>query len=128
MSRKILLVEDDESLRKALCLRLESFGYKTIVACDVASAASLAAKRKPDVSLIDINLPDGIGFSIAKQILKSPYIDVIPVVFTSAINKPEYREVARTYTPIPLLEKPFTGTELLNSLELSQSAGSGEFH
>lgn len=120
MNRKVLLVEDDKQLQKALSMRLTSCGYEPITADDVASATSMAVKRKPDLSLIDINLPDGTGFLVAKQIINNPNINDIPVIFTTAYNKPEYSEVVKKYTPLPVLEKPFTEAQLVHCLEMSQ--------
>jgi len=121
-SRKILLVEDDNALAKALGMRLQSFGYKTVVADDVSSAMSAVMHRKPDVLLIDINLPDGTGFDVARQVAKHPQASELPVIFTSASKNADYIERIKLFTPIPLLEKPFTSEQMMRTIELSQYA------
>ena len=97
MKKKVLLVEDDESLALALKIRLEAMGYNLIAATTVATAMSMIITRKPEISLIDINLPDGSGFSLAKQIRNNPNAQNIPVIFISANSSSEYKEKATFY-------------------------------
>lgn len=121
MKKKVLLVEDDESLALALKIRLEAMGYNLIAATTVATAMSMIITRKPEISLIDINLPDGSGFSLAKQIRNNPNAQNIPVIFISANSSSEYKEKATFYSSAPLLEKPFKATRLIEFLEGSHA-------
>ena len=116
--KKILLVEDDSSLSLALTHRLSSMGYRPIPAKNVAEAMSTMINRKPDISLIDINLPDGTGFSLAKQIQNNPNMENIPLIFISASSCTDYKEKAKIYSSTPLLEKPFDASQLIDFLEL----------
>ncbi len=118
MKKKVLLVEDDKLLSIALKIRLDSMGYQLITADTIASAMSLAIRRKPDVSLIDVNLPDGTGFALAKQIRNNPHTPDIPVIFISASNDSSYKEQSSFYSSVPLLEKPFEAEQLIDFLEL----------
>ncbi|OED41557.1 hypothetical protein AB833_09300 [Chromatiales bacterium (ex Bugula neritina AB1)] len=120
MKTKVLLVEDNVPLALALKIRLSAMGYNLITAENVASAMSMIANRKPDLSLIDINLPDGTGFSLAKQIKNNPNIPEIPVVFISANGNSDYREKSILYSSAPLLEKPFSAAQLIKALEFTQ--------
>ena len=122
MKKKVLLVEDDESLALALKIRLEAMGYNLIAAKNVATAMSMIVNRKPEISLIDINLPDGSGFSLAKQIRNNPNAQNIPVIFISASSCSDYKEKATFYSSAPLLEKPFKATKLIEFLELTHTA------
>lgn len=121
MKKKILLVEDNKPLALALKMRLDALGYNLITADNVASAMSSMAKRKPDISLIDVNLPDGTGFDFAKQIKNNPNMPEIPVIFISASRDPGYRTQAINYSSIPLLEKPFNAEQLIYALEHTQN-------
>lgn len=101
--------------------RLDALGYNLVTAKSVASAVSMITYRKPDLSLIDINLPDGTGFSVAKHIRNNPNILTIPVIFISASSSTEYKEKATLYSSTPLLEKPFDSSRLVEYMEFTQN-------
>lgn len=121
MKKKVLLVEDDDTLSLALKLRLDAMGYSPLIAKNVSSAMSMVVSRKPDISLIDVNLPDGSGFSLAKQIQNSPNTPNIPLIFISACSLVEYKEQATFYSSAPLLEKPFETSQLIKYLEFTHN-------
>ena len=62
VNKKILVVEDDEAISKALQTKLVNEGYEVIVATDGAEGVELALSEKPDLILLDVILPvmDGI--------------------------------------------------------------------
>jgi len=62
MSKHILLVDDDELMRRSLAFNLEQAGYRTSTAADAESALRLARRDPPDLILLDIGLPgmDGL--------------------------------------------------------------------
>lgn len=117
--KKVLLVEDNSSLALALSIRLKSTGYKLINADTVSGALSEVVRRKPDVTLIDINLPDGDGFALAQQIQSNPNCINSPIIFITASKSSGYREKATQYGAIAYLEKPFTAGQLIDAIERS---------
>lgn len=117
---KILLIEDNQVLTKALCIRLKSIGHTLICADSVAKAMSIVVASPPDVALIDINLPDGNGFNLAEQFFKNPNVQPSPVIFMTASNDSTYLEKARDYSPIAYLQKPFNASTLIEAIENSQ--------
>lgn len=64
----ILIVEDDSDILEILSLYVKNAGYCTLQATTVSSAWSLIVDKQPDVILLDVNLPDGDGFDLAKKI------------------------------------------------------------
>ncbi|OED41290.1 hypothetical protein AB833_09745 [Chromatiales bacterium (ex Bugula neritina AB1)] len=120
MNKKILLVEDNPDYALALEIRLKSLGYALICADSMSAALSKIVSCKPDVSVIDINLPDGDGFNLAGQIKSNPNAPEIPVIFITANHDASYREKARFYSPIAFLEKPFNPRKLIDAIEQSQ--------
>ena len=122
--QKVLLVEDNYSLALALSIRLKSTGYKLIKAESVSGGLSEAVRRKPDVMLIDINLPDGDGFVLAQQIQSNPNCANSPFIFITASKSNSHREKAKELGAIAYLEKPFTAGKLIAAIECAQySAG-----
>ena len=81
MSR-ILVVEDDLALSAGLCFELDSGGYISVSAYTYQKALQLVKEDKFDLALLDVNLPDGNGFDLCKEI-KSLHPE-LPVIFLTA--------------------------------------------
>jgi two-component system, OmpR family, response regulator VanR len=69
--KKILIVEDDKPLRELLAMRLKTQSYEVFTAEDGKTALSLCKEKKPDLMLLDVNLPDILGVDIADMIKNS---------------------------------------------------------
>lgn len=65
---KILVVEDDTLLNKTLCYNLTLAGYTVDTALSAVSAQDLFEKQEYDLIVLDVNLPDGNGFDLCRQI------------------------------------------------------------
>lgn len=87
----ILIVDDLEANRYAFGLHLRSAGFNIIEAANGLEALE-KLEPKPDLILLDINLPDINGFEILKQLKQKPYLSSIPVIQTSAsfVTKEDY--------------------------------------
>ena len=72
MSKKILIVEDEDLIAKVLCMRLEGLGYKVVVASDGEEGLELAKKEKPDLAILDIGLPRIDGNTLCELIKAEP--------------------------------------------------------
>lgn len=79
--KRILVIEDDVMLNSGLCYNLELDGYTAVSAKSVSSALSELQKNSFDLAVIDINLPDGDGFFLCKNIKSTSNM---PVIFLSA--------------------------------------------
>jgi CheY-like chemotaxis protein len=110
---KILLVEDDEKIIKALTIRLKSQGYDVVVAFDAVMATAQAMQHHPDIMLLDISMPGGTGFTVAERLKDSSLTTDIPIIFLTASKEPGLRERAKELGAIGFLEKPFEAQELL---------------
>ncbi len=78
MENTILVVEDDEKIIQTIYLILKEQNYNVIIAKTKQEAISYIENKKINLTLLDIELPDGTGFDVCKQIKK--YSD-IPVIF-----------------------------------------------
>jgi len=82
MQKKIMVVEDDLVLSAGLCFELDSGGYLTVAAYNCQKARQLVASNHFDLVLLDVNLPDGNGFNLCREIkLQRPEL---PVIFLTA--------------------------------------------
>jgi DNA-binding response OmpR family regulator len=81
---KILIVDDDPDLRKALKIRLRANHYDTVQASDGYSAIAVAQKEQPDLIILDLGLPAGDGYSVLKRLQDSDPLSNIPVIVLTA--------------------------------------------
>ena len=79
--RKILVVEDDLGLSAGLCFDLEADNYLTIPAYTYKKAMAVLSENQFDLIVMDVNLPDGNGFDLCKEIKEKADI---PVIFLTA--------------------------------------------
>lgn len=84
---KILVVEDDLALSAGLCFELDAGGYLTVAAYTVRKAVQLLENEEFALVLLDVNLPDGNGFELCREIKNKK--QQIPVIFLTANNLEE---------------------------------------
>jgi DNA-binding response OmpR family regulator len=115
--KKILIVEDDQRIATALVIRLKANGYDPSVAPDVLTGSSLARTIKPDLILLDVCLPAGNGFQLAKDFQRMPQTSATPIFIMTASKNPELQQQALESGAIALFEKPFDIKKLLESID-----------
>ena len=81
---KILLVEDNEMNRDMLSRRLKRKGFEVLMAEDGDECMACLATSRPDLVLMDINLPGKDGYEITRQIKADPNLRSIPVIALTA--------------------------------------------
>ena len=116
--KKILIVEDDPNIAKALSIRLKNAGYEVNVAPDALTAVETAVKRVPDLVLLDISLPAGDGFTVAERI-QSLIPTATPLIFLTASKKPGLREKAKELGAAAFFQKPYEADDLLGAIQVA---------
>ena len=81
---RILLVDDNAENRRFLSRRLERRGFEVLVATDGAAAVEMARAEKPDLILMDMNMPTLDGWEATRQIKGEPASAAIPIVGLTA--------------------------------------------
>lgn len=84
MSKKIMIVEDNELNMKLFNDLLEAHGYLTVTTRDGSTAMDLARAEMPDLILMDIQLPEISGLDITKQLKSEDDLKHIPVIAVTA--------------------------------------------
>ncbi len=84
MSRKILIVEDNQDSRELVVKVLKNKGYETIEAADGEEALEKAATERPDLILLDISIPKIDGYEVAKRLKSQEEFKDIPIVALTA--------------------------------------------
>jgi len=80
MAKKILLVEDESALQKAMGESLRFAGYQVLQALDGEIGLRLAQTEKPDLVLLDLVLPRKTGFEVLAELKKDPNTAALPVI------------------------------------------------
>jgi DNA-binding response OmpR family regulator len=110
--KKILIMEDDTKIAAALAIRLEAAGYAVQTAVDGLTGLKLVLNDKPDLLLMDIWMPIGIGFSVAQR-LQSLGLAGIPIIFITASKIRGLRKAAEKLGAVGFFEKPYDSEEVL---------------
>jgi DNA-binding response OmpR family regulator len=108
---KVLVVEDDETIRNYLDLALSSHGYKTTAVRSLSEARDVLDGDRFDGIVVDASLPDGMGIGLAAEAAARGCKPVIITGNVGAINT----LLARN---IPYLQKPFDVSDLISALRL----------
>jgi DNA-binding response OmpR family regulator len=86
---KILVIEDEVSLHKALIEFLGDAGFEAIGAEDGELGLKAALKEKPDLILLDLILPKKDGYEVLAELKKDPEAKKIPVILLTNLENPE---------------------------------------
>jgi two-component system cell cycle response regulator DivK len=120
MPKKVLIVEDDPKNLKLAMMTLKSRGYELIYAVDGEEAVSTALNEKPDIILMDMQLPKISGIDAIKQIREHPDFSQIPILALTAYamkgDEDKYIDAGCTSymsKPINTRELPMKVAELL---------------
>ena len=120
--RKILVVDDDADLVRALRLRLRANEYDITTAGDGYSAIASANKDRPDLIVLDLGLPVGDGFVVLERLQKSDALSAVPVIVLSARDPQANEERALRAGAAAYFQKPADNEELLNVIRVSLSS------
>ena len=116
--KRILIIEDDTKIAAALAIRLEAAGYAALTAADGLAGLKLALERNPDLILMDIWMPVGIGFSVAQR-LHSLGLSGVPIIFITASKIKGLRKTAERLGAVAFFEKPYDSEQLLAAVRQS---------
>ena len=89
---KIMVVEDDASLREIYSIRITAEGYEVVSAGDGEEALAVAVREKPDLILADVMMPKISGFDMLDILRSTPEIANIKVVMMTALSGENQRE------------------------------------
>lgn len=119
--KKILVIEDDAKIAAALRVRLNSAGYEVFTAGDGFTGLKMTMTHGPDLILLDIMMPVGMGFSVAER-LRDLGLAEIPIIFITASKRTGLRKTAQQLGAAGFFEKPYDAEELLAAIALIVNA------
>ncbi|MCM1040058.1 MAG: response regulator transcription factor [Ruminococcus sp.] len=110
MKTRILIIEDDNDLAAITADMLGGYGYETTIAAGCDEAFALLSREQFKLLLVDINLPDGNGFELCKELRR---ISKVPVIFASARTNEDDKIRGFEMGGDDYLAKPYSLRELL---------------
>jgi two-component system cell cycle response regulator DivK len=106
MAKTVLIVEDNQQLREILGSILRYAGYDILEASSGKEAIRKTLDAKPQIVLLDLDLPDIAGIEVARKIKATAGVSHIPIVACSASSEWEWREEALRAGMSEYLQKP----------------------
>jgi two-component system chemotaxis response regulator CheY len=122
MTTRILVVDDDESLRELLRMHLSAAGYEVILAEDAIVAGHLVLKQPPDLIVTDIKMPYMDGFEFVAALKADKSLPYIPVIFLTSVEEGDTR--GKELGAVGYINKPVRADQLLALVAQHAPSGS----
>jgi CheY-like chemotaxis protein/signal transduction histidine kinase len=117
MSKRILVVEDQEDNRRILRDLLTSVGFQLVEAEDGAQGVAAAETHRPDLILMDIQMPVVDGYEATRQIKANPALKTIPVIVVTSYALSGDEDKARAAGCDDYITKPYSPRQLLAKIK-----------
>jgi CheY-like chemotaxis protein len=115
---RIMVVEDDEDQREVVCINLAAAGYETIQVAEGDAAIRAARGERPDLVLLDANLPGMDGYTVCRLLKADHELAAIPVLFITTRSSLDDRAVGLTLGADDYLVKPVDMAELMLRIQV----------
>jgi two-component system cell cycle response regulator DivK len=116
MPLRALLIEDNENNRYLLTILLRDAGFEVLTAVNGASGVEMVRKEKPDVVLLDIQMPEMDGYEVAATLKSSPDVAGIPIIGVSSFAMPGDKDKAMRMGFVGYIEKPVDPEQFAESV------------
>jgi DNA-binding response OmpR family regulator len=103
---KILVIDDDQSIVELLALRLGEAGHAVVTALDGSSGTILATREKPDLIILDYNMPAANGAKVHERLRVNSFTAGTPIVFLTATPIGEIITQVKDDSQTRYLQKP----------------------
>jgi CheY-like chemotaxis protein len=117
-SGRIMVVEDDEDQREVMCINLTAAGYDPVQVADGDTAIETAQAERPDLILLDANLPGVDGYSVCRLLKSDAVLASTPVLFITTRSSLDDRAVGLTLGADDYLVKPVDMSELMLRIQV----------
>jgi CheY-like chemotaxis protein len=111
--KKILVIDDEPELIKAVEIRLKSIGYEVALSYDGRTGIDKAKEIKPDLILLDLIMPIMDGYVVAKKLKDDPETKHIPIIILTASQREDLKTRCRELGVASFIMKPFETSDLL---------------
>jgi DNA-binding response OmpR family regulator len=109
----VLVVDDDEDVRDLVTFKLQMAGYRTVTAADGCTALTLINEERPDLVVLDVEMPGMDGLSVCYRMHADPATAEIPVIMLSGMASETDIDLAFVSGAEEYLPKPVNTGELV---------------
>lgn len=114
---RVLVVDDEPDLLSTIECRLKFCQCDVVTAANGKEGLDKAAAEKPDLILLDTNMPVMNGYEMLEQLRKNPDLKNIPVIMCTALCEAENIARASSYGILDYVTKPFDFADLMEKIE-----------
>ena len=112
--KKILVIDDEPELIKAVEIRLKSIGYVVALSYDGRAGIDKAKEIKPDLIILDLIMPIMDGYVVAMELKNDPETKHIPIIILTASQREDLKARCRELGVASFIIKPFDTSDLVN--------------
>src|SRR4030042_6391455 len=116
---RILLVDDESDIVDTIQCRLEANSFDVVTASNGQEGLEKAAEEKPDLILLDTNMPVMNGHEMLEHLKKRPDLKDIPVIMCTALCEAQDIAAASAYGITDYVTKPFAFAELVEKITIA---------
>ena len=116
MSPRILVVDDEPELLRALCVRLTAEGFACETANNGREALERLERELPDLIILDLLMPEVSGYEVCRQLQEDQRTAQIPVIVLTAVPERAVRQTTEWIGASSVLHKPFDTTILVSTV------------
>ena len=121
--KRILVVEDEEDMADLVTARLESNGFEVHAAASGKTALTYAAEHRPDLVILDLQLPDIHGYQVCQELRRIYHPWDVPILMLTVMSQPVDQLRGFAHGAEAYLTKPFDPPELLKTVKLLLGRG-----
>ena len=115
MAKKILIIDDDPTLIKVVQPFLESHDFAITIATDGEQGIEMVQKQRPDLIILDVQMPKMNGYTFVFELKKIPGIKAVPIIVLTA--KEGMAEIFKVEGVKEYITKPFKPEVLLTAIK-----------
>ena len=116
-NKKILAVDDSASIRKSISFVLSQENYEVIEAVDGIDGLSKEKKKKIDLFITDINMPNMDGIQLIKELRAMPEYKFTPIIALTTENQDSKMQEGKQAGATGWIVKPFTSEKLISIIK-----------
>ena len=116
-SKRVLVADDDPSIRLAVSLKLSTAGLNVAVASDGEEGLRMALESEPDLLIVDYAMPYMTGYDLCRELRKLERFQSTPVIVLTAMEQDIDTSLAAELGVVRFMTKPFSPRELLASAQ-----------
>lgn len=121
----VLVADDDDDVLELVAFRLGRAGYRTITARDGREALALAASERPDLSVLDVAMPEMDGLEVTRRLREGDETRAMPIILLTALSQERDVRAGIQAGADAYIRKPFSHRELRARVDAMLAATAG---